>query len=75
MITLEQFKKANGLGEIDFLKSPTTGREVADLQGISLIISLKCDVKKPLYVTDAINKNGEPILVICNSGWLKGVTL
>jgi hypothetical protein len=75
MITLDQFKKANGFTEIKFLKSVKTGRQVADLQGIAMIMSKKCDTTKPMYVTSATTQQNEPILVVCNACWAEGDTI
>lgn len=75
MVSLETFKKSIGVTEIKFLKSPRTGRQVADLKGINLVISLKCDMTKELFVTECQSSTGEDLLVICNQGWTKGVTL
>lgn len=75
MVTLKTFMKVNSLTEINFKKSLKTGREVADLDGISLIKSHKFDKSKEAYVTSCTTKDGEPILVICNQGWGQGETI
>lgn len=75
MLSFEKFKESIGVTEIKFLKSPKTGRQVADLKGINLVISLKADLTKPLYVTECQSSSGEDILVICNQGWEEGVKL
>ena len=74
MLTLKTFKKSLGIEEIEFKKA-SNGRQVADLKGINLIISLKCDMKRELFVTECTSKEGDDLYVICNQGWSQGVTL
>lgn len=49
MKTLAQFKKENNIETIDLLQGK--GRKYAQVRDIQLVVSSKCDLKQPVYVT------------------------
>lgn len=60
MKTLTQFKAENNINNIDLLQGK--GRKYAQVRDIQLVVSSKCDLKQPLFVTlmsKAIDKTQE----------------
>lgn len=49
MKTLAQFKQENNITSIDLLQGK--GRKYAQVRDIQLVVSSKCDLKQPVYVT------------------------
>lgn len=77
-MTLEGFKKLNGLTELTFKKSKKTGRQVCMNSPVPLIITKHkdFDATKDLFVTKVTLESGEEVYVVCNQlGWDEGVTL
>lgn len=78
MKTLAQFKSELGVDSIQFLKNES-GRQFATIGKVTLVISPKLDMKKPMFVT-AIekDKNGnklENVYSVCNTSVENGVVL
>lgn len=49
MKTLAQFKAENSIEKIDLLQGK--GRKYAQVRDIQLVVSSKCDLKQPVFVT------------------------
>lgn len=60
MKTLTQFKAEHNINSIDLLQGK--GRKYAQVRDIQLVVSSKCDLKSPVFVTpmsEAIDKTQE----------------
>jgi hypothetical protein len=69
MKTLAQFKLEERVSKIDLMKGQ--GRAFAQVNEKNVIVSEKCDMTKPLFVTKLeADKDGNPlqnVYAICNS--------
>ena len=63
MKTLAQFKKEEGIDQIDLMQGK--GRAYATVNEKSVIVSTECDLTKPLFV---FHNEEKDLHVICNSG-------
>lgn len=61
MKTLKQFKQEEGISTIDLLK--LNGRAFAQVNDKSLIVSSKCDMTLPLFVTPIEKDKNDGVLV------------
>ena len=57
MKTLAQFKAEQGLSKIELLQG--TGRKYAQVNDVQLVVSSKCDLTKPCFVTNLNEKIDE----------------
>ena len=68
MKTLNQFKLENSIEKIDLLQG--IGRKYASIRDLQLVVSSKCDLTKPLFVTELNTTSEDGVLSRVPNGYL-----